>query len=179
MSEIIKAPGRRAMTGYFTQFRWIRGQTLEELERRLGYRRERLSSKGALLYRFLRLPNLDEFEVRGTTIFTETAWQTDVAPQRRLVEAGAAAYHRNTKVPTADEVQRRMARTSFALEGPNMLIKVFAKDWRSIDSTPLGYFHGSGVSQWCLSENVSSQGLIQGELVPCNLSPGCSVPWKL
>jgi hypothetical protein len=175
----IEAPSRRPMTGYFTQFRWIRGQSLDELERRLGFRKERLSAKGALVYRFLRLPNVDQFEVRGTTIFTETAWQTDVAPQRRFAEEGAAAYHKRYPVPRADEVQRRMARASFALEGANMLVKIFARDWRPIDGTPLGYLHGSGISQWCLSEAASRQGLVQGELIPCDLGPGGSVPWKL
>ena len=44
----------RRMTGYFTLYKFLRGQSMRELEIRVGLRPGRLTSKGALVYRFLR-----------------------------------------------------------------------------------------------------------------------------
>jgi hypothetical protein len=85
----------RRMTGYFTQFKWIRGQSLAEIERRLGYRDARLTSKAALIYRFLRLLEIAEFEVRGTSIWTEQRWQLEVVPRR---DAELTASRRITRI---------------------------------------------------------------------------------
>src|ERR1700676_2734713 len=99
-------PISRRMTGYFTLFKWVRGQSLNELDRRIGYRGGRISAKGAVVYKFLRLPNVSEFEVRGTSIWTEQQWQKKVEPKRTAELVAVASYHRNTKVPSFDEVQK-------------------------------------------------------------------------
>jgi hypothetical protein len=158
------------MSGYFTQFKWIRGQPLAELERRIGYRERRLTSKGALIYRFLRLPQTSEFEVRGTTIWTEQRWQIEVAPRRVKELAESAAYHKNTRVPSADEVQKRNGLASMSLAGDNMLVKVYPLDRQDIGNAD-SYRNGSGIYQWWLAPTAG----IHGKLLYI-LRPGESVP---
>ncbi len=160
------------MTGYFTLFKFLRGQSLTELERRVGYRHGRLSSKGALIYKFFRLPQVSEFEVRGTSIWTEDTWKTEVAPKRAADLAAVAAYHKNTNVPSFDEVQRRNALESMSLNGSNMVVKLYPVDWQELDETPAGYRVGSGIYQWRLKKDT----MISGALL-LRSSPGDSVPW--
>jgi len=172
MSKVPNAPFSRRMTGYFTLFKWVRGQSLAELDRRIGYRHGRISSKGALIYRFLLLPNISEFEVRGTSIWTEQRWQAEVEPERKADLTAVAAYHRNTKVPSFDEVQRRNALESMSLTGGNMAVKIYPLDWQEIDDKPTGYHPGTGLSQWRLTDNAR----IYGALL-FTLSQGDTVPW--
>jgi len=160
------------MTGYFTLFKWIRGQSLTELDRRIGYRSGRISSKGALVYKFLRLPNIDEFEVRGSSVWTEQRWQNEVEPKRRADLNAAAAYHRNTKVPSFDEVQRRNALESMSPFGGNMVVKVYPVDSQGIDETAAGYRSGLGIPQWKLAQHTQIFGTLLLSLVPGN-----TVPW--
>ena len=172
MSMVSSAPISRRMTGYFTLFKWVRGQSLHELDRRIGYRGGRISAKGALVYKFLRLPDISEFEVRGTSIWTEQRWQNEVEPKRRADLNAVAPYHRNTKVPSFDEVQRRNALESMSLAGGDMVVKVYPLDWQVVDETPAGYRSGLGIPQWRLSNSAQ----ISGRLL-FSLDPAESVPW--
>jgi hypothetical protein len=85
--------------GYITCHKFIIGRSLTEAERILGLRPGELSS-GAYLYKFLRLPTIEEFDTRG---YTQTPgglpWQEGGAYP---VGAGAAQWEirRNTFIPT-------------------------------------------------------------------------------
>ena len=164
------------MTGYFTLYKFLRGQPMRELEIRLGFRPGRLTSKGALVYRFLRLPMLQEFDLRGFTIWTEQSWQSEVAPERSSILARSALYHQNhPNVPDSDKVQKRNALASMALSGPNLLVKLVPVEFiESVDGSADGYQHGSGIPQWRLNEKAT----IEGELL-FNLAARDSVPWRL
>jgi hypothetical protein len=105
----------------------------------------RLSGKGAWLYKFLRIPNEHEFELRGATIWTEQCWQSEVAPQRAADLTAEEAYHKNTRVPSFEEVQLGNARSSMALTGGNLPVKLYPLDWKPIDDTAAGYRRGSGI----------------------------------
>jgi hypothetical protein len=164
---------RRDLTRYFTLFSFLRGQTLQELENRIGYRSGRLSSQGALIYKFVRLPEPSEFEVRGTSIWTQEAWQKDVAPKRAADLAASAPYHKATRVPSSDDFQKRNARESMSLIGGHMIVKRYPVDWQPIDETSAGYRHGSGIYQWRLREGVK----IPGKLLVA-VAPNDNVPWQ-
>jgi len=171
MPGTVEAPATRRMSGYFTLFGFLRGQSLTQLERRIGYREGRLSSKGALIYKFLRLPQISEFEVRGMSTLTDDRWRAEVAPKRAADLAAVAAYHRNTKVPSFDEIQRRNALESMSLTGGNMLVKVYPVDWQKFDDTPAGYRVGSGIYQWRLKDNIMISGALLARLNPGGLVP--------
>jgi len=172
--ESLQAPLTRDLSGYFTLFGFLRGQTLDELETRIGFRAGRLTDKGAWIYRFLRIPKDTEFDVRGTSIWTDERWRDDVAPQRAADIASVALYHKNTRVPSFDQIQRRNARESMGLAGANAPVKVYPVDWQPIDDTADGFRHGSGISQYRLNEGV----IIQGKWI-ATLAPGDSVPWQI
>ena len=172
---LVASPEVRLMKGYFTAYKWIRGQSMSELETRIGYRRGRLTSQGVLIYRFLRLPLISEFDLRGTTIWTEQAWQTEVAPERNAALARSAAYHQNNpNVPDSDLVLKRLALASMSLDGPDLLVKLIPKESAEIDESPLGYQHGSGIAQWRLNLTAN----LSGRLL-FKRGGQDSVPWRL
>ncbi len=114
-------PSRQKMSGYFTAFRYIAGQSLDQLEKTTGYPNGALSGKGALIYRLLKVPEVDEFEAGGVSTVSTVG-----TPSGR--------------------VQRSNARMSMALTGPNMLVKVYPRTGEASDSMP-----GAGVPAWRLT----------------------------
>lgn len=100
------------MSGYFTLLKFLlRAKSCEQLEAILGYRRGRISSQGTLIYGFQEVPELDEFEVAGSTITPQSTpdgkgWDQVDLPARKADLAKVAAYHQNTMVPTFDEIQK-------------------------------------------------------------------------
>ena len=102
---------------------------------------------------------------------TDDRWRAEVAPKRAADLAAVAAYHRNTKVPSFDEIQRRNALESMSLTGGNMLVKVYPVDWQKFDDTPAGYRVGSGIYQWRLKDNIMISGALLARLNPGGLVP--------
>jgi len=167
---------RREMSGYFTMMKYVlRSRSLEHLEDLVGFRRGRLSSNGLLIYRFLRLPDTSEFEVSGYSVTAKHVWDKDEAPKRAAELAAVADYHRNTNVPTFDEIQKRNAVQSMTLSGDNMLVKLYPADWQPIDDTDQGYPPGQGIPQWRLTD-AKSRKVIPGKLL-LNISAGAALPW--
>lgn len=170
-------PITRPMSGYFGLLKYVlRSKSFEHLEKLIGYRPGRLSAKGLLIYRFLRVPEIHEFEVRGYSNTPAHEWKEKVAPARQAQLAASAPYHQATKVPNFDEVQRRNARETMALSGDNTLIRIYPREKLPIDSTKEGYPAGEGIAQWELTEEVSRLGLITGWLL-FQIRPGDSLPW--
>lgn len=175
-SEPEPAP-RRPMSGYFMMLKYIlRARSFEQLEDLAGYRRGRLSAKGALIYRFLRVPEITEFEVRGSTITPKHKWDAEDAKIREAELAKVAAYHRVTKVPSFDEIQRRNARETMDVSGDNTLVKIYPLDWQPVDDKPEGYPPGHGIPQWRLTDDTSRTHAISGALL-FRISPGKPLPW--
>lgn len=133
-------PSRQKMSGYFTAFRYIAGQSLDQLEKTTGYSNGSLSSKGALIYRLLKVPEVDEFEAGGVSTISTVG-----TPSGR--------------------VQRSNARMSMALTGPNMLVKVYPRAGEASDSMP-----GAGVPAWRLTAGAIEGELLfdvaPGDTVP-------------
>jgi hypothetical protein len=84
--------------GYITCRKFVTGRTLDEVERILGLRPGELE-KGAYVHEFIRLPTIDEFEVRG---YTQTpAGQAWTPASAYPAGAGAAQWEirKNTFIP--------------------------------------------------------------------------------
>lgn len=65
----LELPIQRPVSGYFMMLKYVlRARSFEHLQDLAGYRRGRLSAKGLFIYRFLRLREINEFEVEGSTI---------------------------------------------------------------------------------------------------------------
>jgi len=178
-TAISQPPVQRPMTGYFTMLKYLlRARSFEHLEDVTGYRRGRLSAKGLLIYRFLRLPEISEFEVRGSTITPEQKWNAEDGDGkiREAELAKTAAYHRNFKVPSFDDIQKQNARKTMAVAGDNTLVKLYPLDKQPIDGTDEGYPPGHGIPQWRLTDEVNQSGSILGILL-FRIGPNDSLPW--
>jgi hypothetical protein len=162
------APPIVTLRGFFTAEKWLQGKTLSEMEALIGYRAGRLSTLGASVYRFTRVPENWEFEVAGYTnvsggLAMDPAW----VAQDRL----AAAYHAKTGVPNAETRLKNNARASMSVSGPNRLIKV-----KPLLDDPLDtYPPGRGIPQWRVSELAAQRGTLRGELLLV-LKPGDRYP---
>jgi hypothetical protein len=114
-------PARQKMSGYFTAFRYIAGQSLDQLEKTIGYPNGALSGKGALIYRLLKVPEVDEFE------------------------AGGASPTATVGTPSG-RVQRSNARMSMALTGPGLRVTGFPRTGPASEFMP-----GAGGPAWRLT----------------------------
>jgi hypothetical protein len=165
------------MSGYFMMLKHIlRARTVTHLEDLAGYRRGRLSAKGMVIYRFLRVPEINEFEVRGSTITPKHKWDAEDAKIREAELARVAPYHRNTKSPSFDEIQRKNARETMGVSGDNTLVKIYPLDWQQVDDHPEGYPPGLGIPQWRLTDEVSQAHSLLGLLL-FRIGPDAPLPW--
>jgi hypothetical protein len=156
------------LRGFFTSQKWLQRKTLAEIELLIGYRAGRLSTLGASVYAFTRVPENWEFEVAGyTNVSGGLAMNPEWVAQDRL----AAAYHAKTGVPSSETKLKENARFTMSISGPNRLIKV-----KPLLDDPLDtYPPGRGIPQWRVSELAAQRGTLHGELLMV-LKPGDTYP---
>ncbi|WEX10867.1 hypothetical protein [Chelativorans sp. AA-79] len=119
------------ISGYVTKEKYVCGRTLAELERLLGFAAGRFS-KGVTVAKPRMLPGVNDFE---------TAGYSQVAEHRHRPPSGLDYG-----------VLRRLARESWALSGPESLIK-FLPNIPHADLDPdVQYPPGKGVPQWRIAK---------------------------
>ena len=143
------------LDGFFTQQKFIAGQTLTELERRLGYRTGRLS-QGAYVYRAEVLPANSDFELYGySQIPGDRSNSADGQYSRSKADEiwGTANYDLNKL--------KNMARNGWRLTGPDSLVKVIPVIRHSSKEE---YPPGSGVPQWRITNAIRCRqmGFVKG-----------------
>src|SRR5579862_438500 len=152
------------LRGFFTSERWLRGKTLSEIEVLIGYRPGRLSTLGAAVYAFTRVPENWEFDVKG---YTNVSGGLALDPAWIAADRNAAAYYAKTGMRSSETILKENARASMAIVGPNRLIKVRPLLEDPADTFPPGH----GIPQWRVSELAASRGTLHGELL-LMLKPG-------
>lgn len=122
------------ISGFVTKEKFVRGRTLAELERLLGYGVGRLS-KGLIAAKPLALPAADGFETRG---------YSQVAGHRYSPPSGLD-----------DAVIRRLALQGWSMDGPDSLVK-FLPNIRHSDAVDLDeqYPPGEGIPQWRITRKL-------------------------
>ena len=120
--------------GCFTQYKFVAGRPLDQLERSIGYHPGRLR-EGAALVELLTLPEIGHFELYG---------YSNVATHNFKLPAGLNA-----------EVLQREARKTWSLVGPDRLVKLLpvTRHNPNLESN-LQYPHAAGIPQWSLKPNV-------------------------
>lgn len=146
------------LRGFFTSQKWLRGKTLGEMERLIGYRTGRLSSHGASVYAFTRVPELWEFDVKG---YTNVSGGLNISPEWALAEQKAAAYYANTGMKDSVTRLKASARATMTVTGIDRLVKVRPLLDDPFDSYPAG----SGIPQWRVSERAAREETLYGELL--------------
>jgi hypothetical protein len=155
-SMLKSLPQRTAMTGFFTSQGWLLGKSLQELENRLGYGAGRLTTAGAAVYGFTRVPENSEFELAG---YTNSSGGMRPDPSWVEADRAAAQYHANTGLPDSETVRKNAARASMSVIGDNRLVKVVPL------SDGVSFPPGAGIPQWKLSELSAQRGTMHGELL--------------
>jgi hypothetical protein len=156
------------LRGFFTSQKWLRGRSLSEIELLVGYRAGRLSTLGASVYGFTRVPDYWEFELAG---YTNVSGGLEMDPAWVAQEQLAAAYHANTGMAGAATRLKNNARSSMTVLGPDRLIKVKPLLEDPFDSYPAGH----GIPQWRVSKKAADLGTLRGELLVV-LQPGDRYP---
>ncbi|MBK8566756.1 MAG: hypothetical protein IPN76_26345 [Saprospiraceae bacterium] len=133
------------LSGFFTQQKFIVGQTLPELERRLGYRSGRLA-QGAYVYRAEQLPTANDFELYGYSQVSGDKLNTGGQYDRSKA---------NKLWPGSKDIElnklKSIAMSGWQLSGPDSLVKVMPVTPHSENET---YPPGSGVPQWRVTNAV-------------------------
>lgn len=122
------------VSGCVTKDKFIRGRTIEEIERLIGFHRGRLSS-GLTVVRLNRLPAINEFE---------------------LAAYSNVATHRHQQ-PTDLDISKikQLAIASWSLTGVERLVKVLAAIRHDTGMDPdVQYPPGRGIPQWKLTVQV-------------------------
>jgi hypothetical protein len=150
------------LSGFFTKQKFIVGQSLSELERRLGYRCGRLA-QGACVYRVEVLPGINDFEMYGYSQISGG----------RLETGGRYDQRRANKIwPGNKDIEienlKNIARSSWRLSGPDSLVKVIPVTPHSQSET---YPPGTGVPQWRMISPVRCRQVtfIEGPHGKCSL----------
>jgi len=146
-------------TGYFTKAIFLRGQSSLEVERRIGYRRGRLSAGWWLLF-LERKPMVSEFEFRGYSQMSGGISQGHLpnpsdprTAEQRLRDSGSDLGRQKT-----DIVNR-----VFTVTGANRLAKVIPIRGEFGESD---YPPGSGIPQWTLTRNANLQATVVAKIEP-------------
>jgi len=128
------------------------------MELLLGYRTGRLSTLGAAVYAFMRVPENWEFEVAG---YTNVSGGMSISADWVAADRKAAAYYAKTGVRSSETVLKDNARASMTIYGENRLIKVKPLLDDPLDTYPPGH----GIPQWRVSKEAAAKGTLQGELL--------------
>jgi len=124
----------------------VQGQSLSELEARLGFSTGALHS-GAEILRATELPPLEGFECYAYTLQPTDTLETDGRYDESKVRE---------RFGDLDRLKlKELAKASWALKGGNSLVKV-----RQLLRESAEYPQGSGVPQWKLTMQVPAERLV-------------------
>jgi hypothetical protein len=121
------------VSGYITQDKYIRGRSLKQMEYILGFRAGRFAA-GAAVYALNRLPEPNEFELRGYTFLPE----------------GGNAVRKWVVDLNVDVLKEMLRKEVWKVSGPDRLIKVVPVIDRGT------YPVGLGAPQWELTKPVDA-----------------------
>lgn len=124
------------VAGYITKDKFVLGRTLQELEDILGFQRGRFG-KGIYVLALDRLPVPGEFQLAAYSMIAEHRFQMPPGLD-------------------ADKIARNAAET-FALEGPERLVKIRAVQTHDPALDPdVQYPPGQGAPQWKLTVRIQA-----------------------
>ena len=125
------------VTGCITQEKYIKGRSLTDIERILGFHAGRLN-EGMVVAALQQIPAKDQFQLLGYTQVAEHRFNTSAL-----------------KGLDSDELKETVRQNTFSLYGVNRLIKVMPNiRHQQLMKDDDQYPPGSGVPQWKLTSPV-------------------------
>ena len=133
--------------GCITQERYIKGRSLPELERLLGFEKGRLD-KGIVVATLIQLPNINQFQLLGYTQVAEHKFKS-IDPEKLDV----------------NKLKEMVLKDAFTLVGNKRLVKVIANTQHNakIDNDTQ-YPPGQGIPQWKLISIIPAR--VTGIVLP-------------
>ena len=133
--------------GCITQERYIKGRSLPELERLLGFEKGRLD-KGIVVATLIQLPNINQFQLLGYTQVAEHKFKS-IDPEKLDV----------------NKLKEMVLKDAFTLVGNKRLVKVIANTPHNakIDNDTQ-YPPGQGIPQWKLISIIPAR--VTGIVLP-------------
>lgn len=129
-----------SVKGCITQEHFIKGKSLPELERLLGFQKGRLAN-GAVVAVLIQMPTANQFELLG---YSQVA-------EHRFGSTATAGLDK-------EKLKEIVLRDSFTLAGTKRLVKVTANTPHSdLLDRDTQYPPGLGVPQWKLTSRVSAR----------------------
>ena len=129
------------VSGCITQEKFLKGRTLAEIERLLGFHRGRLK-EGMIVTTLTQIPQVGQFEFGG---------YSQVASHHFQEQYGKVAFDK-------DMMKRKLVAEVFKIHGPDRLVKVMANtrhdDALSLDEQ---YPPGQGIPQWNLTTKITAR----------------------
>jgi hypothetical protein len=126
--------------GCITQERYIKGKTLPELERLLGFNQGRLSN-GAVVAVLIQMPTEQQFDLLGYSQVAEHRFNGDAVSGLDV-----------------NKLKQLVLKETFTLVGNKRLVKVIANTPHNPELTnEQQYPPGEGVPQWKLTSRVSAR----------------------
>lgn len=150
-NKMIVTTGAVALRGFFTTQLYLQGQTLREIELRLGFDQGRLSL-GAWFATPSQLPGPNDFEFAG---------YSQVAGHRTAKEYGEDINNpKNDNEKKAYLLRKRSVIEHWQLYGSNRLIKVIPMIGHTLNmSDDYQYPPGTGVPQWKITTALLCNGI--------------------
>jgi hypothetical protein len=126
--------------GCITQERYIKGRSLPELERLLGFEKGRLD-KGIVVAALIQLPNINQFELLGYTQVAEHKFK-GIDPKKLDVA----------------KLKEMVMKEAFTLVGYKRLVKVIANTPHNAKvDNDTQYPPGQGIPQWKLTSPLPAR----------------------
>ena len=126
--------------GCITQERYIKGKTLPELERLLGFQKGRLEA-GAIVAALIQLPATHQFELLGYSQIAEHHFGADA-----------------TNGLNVNKLKELVLHDAFTLAGNKRLVKVMANTPHNTTlDNDVQYPPGQGVPQWKLTSRLPAR----------------------
>lgn len=149
-NKIEVTTGAVSLKGFFTTQLFLQGQSLREIEMRLGFDQGRLSL-GAWFATPMQLPGPADFEFAG---------YSQVAGHRTAKEYGELNNPKTDVEKQAYLAKKRNVVSQWQLYGTNRLIKVVTMIGHSLTtSDDYQYPAGSGIPQWKITKLILCRGI--------------------
>jgi hypothetical protein len=117
-----------------------------------------LTTQGASVYGFTRVPENWEFDPKG---YTNVSGGMNIDPQWAAADRQASAYCSKTGVRSSEAVRKDNARASMTAAGLDRLVKIKPL----LDDPNDPYPPGEGIPQWRVSQLAVERETLRGDLL--------------
>ena len=153
------------LDGFFTQQLWLQGQSMPEIEKRLGFHAGRLK-EGCIILAAIKVPEAGDFEFAG---------YSQVAAHKTAQQYGSLNQTSNKSEADAYAIRKKNVMAGWGTYGQSRLIKILPGiRHNSALTNDYQYPPGTGIPQWKLVKQVAFK--VINILAPAEYPNGRFIP---